>query len=145
MALETSEQNPAALHTISQLLNGYIDRLGAVWIEAEVVQPKQAGSMYYFTLRDLTEKASTSALAFRGVFEASPTPITDGMRVVVEAKPDFYVPNGRLSLKVTQIKPAGQGALLAELEKRKQLLAAEGLFEPRHKKTIPFLPRGIGL
>lgn len=145
MALETSEQNPAALHTISQLLNGYIDRLGAVWIEAEVVQPKQAGSMYYFTLRDLTENASTSALAFRGVFEASPTPITDGMRVVVEAKPDFYVPNGRLSLKVTQIKPAGQGALLAELEKRKQLLAAEGLFEPRHKKTIPFLPRGIGL
>lgn len=145
MALETSEQSPAALHTISDLLHGYINRLGSVWIEAEVVQPKQSGNMYYFTLRDLTQKVSSSALAFRGVFESSPTPITDGMRVIVEAKPDFYVPNGRLSLKVTQIKPAGQGALLAELEKRKQLLAAEGLFEPRHKKPIPVLPGGIGL
>lgn len=145
MALETSEQNPAALHIISDLLHGYINQLGSIWIEAEVVQPKQSGSMYYFTLRDLTQKVSTSALAFRGVFEASPTPITDGMRVVVEAKPDFYVPNGRLSLKVSQIKPAGQGALLAELEKRKQLLAAEGLFEPRHKQPLPVLPRGIGL
>ncbi|NLC98099.1 MAG: exodeoxyribonuclease VII large subunit [Actinomycetales bacterium] len=145
MALETSEQSPAPLHTISALLSGYIGALGSVWIEAEVVQPKQSGSMYYFTLRDLTEKASTSAIAFRGVFESSPTPITDGMRVVVEAKPDFYVPNGRLSLKVTQIKPAGQGALFAELETRKQLLAAEGLFEAHHKKPIPVLPRGIGL
>ncbi len=145
MALETSEQSPAALHTISELLSGYIGRLGAVWIEAEVVQPKRSGNFYYLTLRDLNEKVSTSAIAFRGVYESSPTPITDGMRVIVEAKPDFYVPSGRLSLKISQIRPAGQGALLAELEKRKQLLAAEGLFEPRHKLPLPLLPRGIGV
>lgn len=145
MALETSEEKPAPLRTISGLLNGYISRLGAVWIEAEVVQPKLSGQWYYFTLCDLEEKVSASAMAHRTVFESTTAPVTDGTRVVVEAKTDFYVPSGRLTFKVSRIRPAGQGELLAELEKRKRLLAAEGLFEDRHKRPIPVLPGGIGL
>ena len=68
-----------------------------------------------------------------------------GARVVVHAKPAFYEPNGQLSLEIREIRPAGEGELLAQLERRKQLLAAEGLFDPRIKKRLPLLPRGIGL
>jgi exodeoxyribonuclease VII large subunit len=145
MALETSADSPAPLRQISSLLNGYIGRLGAVWLEAEVVQPKASGAMYYLTLRDLEAKISINAVAFRGVIESSPTPITDGTRVVVHAKPDFYEPRGSLSLRIQEIRPTGEGELLAQLERRKQLLAAEGLFEQRHKRPLPTLPLGIGV
>lgn len=145
MALETSADSPAPLRTISLALEGWIGRLGAVWVEAEVVQPKLSGNTYYLTLRDLTAKISISAIAFRAVVESSATPITDGTRVIVHAKPDFYAPNGRLSLKLLEIRPTGEGELLAQLERRKQLLAAEGLFEARWKKSLPLLPASIGL
>jgi exodeoxyribonuclease VII large subunit len=65
--------------------------------------------------------------------------------VVLHAKPSFYLPTGRLSLEAREIRPVGEGELLAQLERRKQLLAAEGLFDPRLKKTLPFLPRAVGL
>lgn len=145
MALQTSADSPAPLRSISLALQDWIGRLGAVWIEAEVVQPKLSGNTYYLTLRDLTAKISVSAIAFRGVVESSASPITDGTRVIVHAKPDFYAPNGRISLRLLEIRPTGEGELLAQLERRKQLLAAEGLFEARWKKALPLLPGAIGL
>lgn len=145
MALETSADKPAPLRTISLALQGWIDRLGAVWVEAEVVQPRLSGNTYYLTLRDLAASFSVSAIAFRAIVESSATAITDGTRVIVHAKPEFYAPNGRLTLKLLEIRPTGEGELLAQLERRKQLLAAEGLFEARWKKPIPLLPRAIGL
>ena len=54
-------------------------------------------------------------------------------------------PAAALSLELREIRPQGEGELLAQLERRKQLLAAEGLFDPRLKKPLPLLPRGIGL
>lgn len=145
MALETSADAPAPLRTISLALQGWVGRLGAVWVEAEVVQPKLSGNTYYLTLRDLTATMSISAIAFRAVVESSPSPITDGTRVIVHAKPEFYAPNGRLSLKLLEIRPTGEGELLAQLERRRQLLAAEGLFETRWKRRLPVLPTAIGL
>lgn len=145
MALETSADKPAPLRSVSLALQGWIARLGAVWVEAEVVQPKLSGNTYYLTLRDLTATMSVSATAFRGVVESSASPITDGTRVIVHAKPEFYSPNGRLSLRLLEIRPTGEGELLAQLERRRQLLAAEGLFEARWKRPLPLLPTSIGL
>ncbi len=145
MTLETSAESPAPLRTISMAIQGWVGRLGAVWVEAEVVQPKLSGSTYYLTLRDLTANMSVNAIAFRGVVESTAAPITDGTRVVAHAKPEFYAPNGRLSLKLLEIRPTGEGELLAQLERRRRLLAAEGLFEARWKKPLPVLPRAIGL
>ncbi|GAA3532847.1 exodeoxyribonuclease 7 large subunit [Aeromicrobium flavum] len=145
MALETSADSPAPLRSISLALQGWIGKLGAVWVEAEVVQPKLSGNTYYLTLRDLAANLSISAIAFRAVVESSASPITDGTRVIVHAKPEFYSPNGRLSLKLLEIRPTGEGELLAQLERRRQLLAAEGLFENRWKQRLPILPTAIGL
>ncbi|MTB87908.1 exodeoxyribonuclease VII large subunit [Aeromicrobium senzhongii] len=145
MALETSADSPAPLRSISLALQGWIGKLGAVWVEAEVVQPKLSGNTYYLTLRDLAATMSISAIAFRAVVESSASPITDGTRVIVHAKPEFYSPNGRLSLKLLEIRPTGEGELLAQLERRRQLLAAEGLFEARWKRPLPVLPTAIGL
>jgi exodeoxyribonuclease VII large subunit len=145
MALDTSADSPAPLRTISQAVGEYIGRLGAVWVEAEIAQLNRRPGMCFLTLRDLEAKISMGAKCHVSVLDACAAPVTPGARVVVHAKPTFYGPNGSLSLDVREIRPAGEGELLAQLERRKQLLAAEGLFEPRWKKPLPVLPRGIGL
>ncbi len=145
MALETSADTPAPLRQISQLLDGYIRRLGAVWVEAEIAQLTRRQGVCFLTLRDLEARISIDATCHVSVLDASPAPITEGSRVVVHAKPTFYSPRGSLSLDLREIRPQGEGELLAQLERRKQLLAAEGLFDPRLKKPLPVLPRGIGL
>lgn len=145
MALETTADSPAPLRQISQLIDGYIGRLGAVWVEAEIAQLTRRQGVCFLTLRDLVAKISIDATCHASILDASPTPITEGSRVIVHAKPSFYLPRGQLALELREIRPQGEGQLLAQLERRKQLLAAEGLFDPRFKKTLPLLPRGIGL
>jgi exodeoxyribonuclease VII large subunit len=142
MALETSADSPAPLRQISQLLDGYVARLGAVWVEAEIAQLTRRPGICFLTLRDLRAKISIDATCRASVLDASPVPITEGSRVVVHAKPTFYAPRGGLALDLREIRPQGEGELLAQLERRKQLLAAEGLFDPRLKRTLPLLPRG---
>lgn len=145
MALETSPEHPAPLREISTLLDGYIKRLGAVWVEAEVAQLNRRNGICFLTLRDLSATISIAAKCHATVLDCAPAPITEGARVVVQAKPGFYLPNGTLSLEIRQIRPTGEGELLAQLERRRQLLAAEGLFDRQHKKPLPLLPRGLGL
>ncbi len=145
MALDTSADTPAPLRQISQLLDGYIGRLGAVWVEAEIAQLTRRQGICFLTLRDLTAKISIDAKCHVSVLDGSPIPVTEGSRVVVHAKPSFYAPRGSLSLDLREIRPQGEGELLAQLERRRQLLAAEGLFDVRLKKRLPLLPRGIGL
>lgn len=145
MALETSAETPAPLRQISQLLDGYIGRLGAVWIEAEIASLTRRQGMCFLKLRDLQANLSIDATCHVSVLDASPSPITEGSRIVTHAKPRFYAPRGALSLDLREIRPQGEGELLAQLERRKQLLAAEGLFDPRLKKRLPLLPAAIGL
>jgi exodeoxyribonuclease VII large subunit len=65
--------------------------------------------------------------------------------VLVHARPDFYAGRGSLSMLAREIRPVGLGALLAELARLRELLAAEGLFAPERKKALPFIPNRIGL
>ncbi|MCW2799377.1 MAG: exodeoxyribonuclease large subunit [Aeromicrobium sp.] len=145
MALETSAESPAPLRQISQLIEAYVGRLGAVWVEAEIAQLTRRQGICFLTLRDLVAMISIDASCHVSILDASPSPITEGSRVIVNAKPSFYSPRGTMSLELREIRPQGEGELLAQLERRKQLLAAEGLFDPRFKKPLPLLPRAIGL
>ena len=63
--------------------------------------------------------------------DSLPTPLVNGAQVVVHAKPTVYPARGTLSLQVREIRLVGEGELLARLERRRQLLAAEGLFAGR--------------
>lgn len=145
MPLETSADSPAPLRQISQLVGGYIGRLGAVWVEGEIAQLTRRPGMCFLTVRDLEAKFSMRVTCNRSVLDASPVPIAEGARVVMHAKPTFYAPSGDFSLSAREIRPVGEGELLAQLERRRQLLAAEGLFDPTLKKKLPLLPRRIGL
>ena len=145
MALQTSPEAPAPLRQISMLIGQWVDRMGAVWIEAEVTELKRRPGICFLTLRDLEAKISIQAKCHVSVLDRLATPIVEGARVVVHAKPSFWEATGALALDVREIRPQGEGELLAQLEARRRALAAEGLFDPRLKRPLPFLPRAIGL
>lgn len=147
MPLETSPESPAAVRTISRILSDWIGRLGAVWIDGQVAEyrPRPGAKFHYFVLRDTDVDMSLSVKADAQVIGRLDPPLAEGQRVLIHAKPDFYAGRGSLSLWAKEIRPIGIGALLAELARLKDLLAAEGLFAPERKKPLPFIPTRVGL
>ena len=147
MTLETSAESPVPVRTVARLISEWVGRLGRVWVEGQVTQVnRRAGSgTVFLTLRDPVAEVSLSVTCSNRVYDAVTPPLVDGARVVVYARPDFYVSRGTLSLSAEEIRPLGVGALLARLEQLKGVLAAEGLFAADRKRPLPFLPRVIGL
>ncbi|WP_030482836.1 exodeoxyribonuclease VII large subunit [Nocardioides aequoreus] len=147
MALETSPEHPAPVRQVNQAIASWIGRLGAIWVEGQVTQVSRRGgsNTVFLTLRDKLADVSVSVTAPRGVIDALPTPLVEGAQVVCHAKPDFYAPRGSMSLQVREVRLVGEGELLARLERRRRLLAAEGLFAPELKRPLPFLPGAVGL
>ena len=143
----SSPETPWPVRVVSQKIGEWIARLGTVWAEGQVTQiSRRPGAAYVFlTLRDPAAEVSVSVVTTRAIVEACEPPLTDGARVVVQAKPDWYAGRGTLSLRATQIRQVGLGELLARLERLKKQLSAEGLFAPERKRRLPFLPHRIGL
>ena len=147
MALNTSVETPIPVGEVSRLIGGWIDRLGAVWVEGQITQlsRRPGAGVVFLTLRDPSQDISLTVTCRRSVFDEIADLVGEGARVVVLAKPEWYAPRGQLSLRATEIRPVGIGDLLARLEQLKKRLAAEGLFAADRKKALPFLPQLIGL
>ncbi len=147
MALDTSPEAPAAVRTVSRLLADWIGRLGAVWIDGQVAEyrPRPGARFHYFVLRDTDVDMSLNVKTDSSVLGRLDPPLAEGQRILIHARPDFYAGRGSLSLLAKEIRPVGIGALLAELARLKELLAAEGLFAPERKKPLPFIPARVGL
>jgi exodeoxyribonuclease VII large subunit len=147
VALDTSPERPAAVRTIAMALEGYVARLGAVWLEGQVAQltRRPGAGLAFLTLRDTEANVSITVTALPRVLDACVPPLAEGQRVVLHAKPEYYLARGTLAFRAAEIRAVGLGELLAQLEARKNLLAAEGLFAADRKRPLPFLPRRVGL
>jgi exodeoxyribonuclease VII large subunit len=142
--LETSPESPVPVRVIAMKIGEWIARLGEVWIEGQIAQlTRRPGvSTQFLTLRDPDANISLTVTCPRTILADE---IGEGSRVVLRARPDFYLERGTLSLRASEIRLVGLGELLARLEQLKRLLAAEGLFAADRKRRLPFLPRQIGL
>lgn len=147
MALETSLESPAPVRQIANAIAGWIDRLGAVWVEGQIAQVNRRPGMQtvFLTLRDPIADISVPVTCSRVLFDGLNPPLVEGASVVMHAKPSYYANRGSLSLQAREIRMVGLGELLARLERRRQLLAAEGLFAAELKRRPPFLPGTVGL
>ncbi|PIE04203.1 MAG: exodeoxyribonuclease VII large subunit, partial [Spirochaetales bacterium] len=105
-------------------------------------RPSAKGHIY-FTLKDAD--ASIAAALFRGRAAGVSVLPQNGMQAVITGKIDVYPPRGSYQIIVSGIRSAGRGSLLEELEKRKQKLAAEGLFAMEKKKPLPLYPRRVAV
>ncbi len=140
-----SPENPWPVRAVATRVAKYIDRLGMVWVEGQLTELKLRQSTAWMVLRDPAADMSLSVSCPRDLVASAPVPLSEGTQVIMLGKPQFYTRNGSFSLRVSEIRAVGVGELLARIERLRKLLDAEGLFDPRLKRPIPFLPNTIGL
>ncbi len=143
----STPDQPWPVRVVASKIADWIHRLGAVWVEGEITQMSlRPGTRTAFVvLRDPSANMSLQLTCPPSLIQSSPVPLTEGSRVVVHGKPSFYTGRGTLSLRVTEIRAVGIGELLARIERLRKALDAEGLFDPRLKRPLPFLPATVGL
>lgn len=124
-------------------IRGWIERLGTAWVEGEIAQWGASGGNVYGKLKDVDEDATISFTIWSTVKSRLPADLKQGDRVVALVKPNYWVKGGTLSMQVFEMKHVGLGDLLERLERLRQKLSAEGLFDRR--RPLPFLPGCIGL
>ncbi len=146
MALVSSPEQPQPLRVVAHAVRGYIDKLGPIWVEAQLIEINQGSRsrLVFLTLRDTLAEVSVSVSISPQTYDAA-GPLTKGQTVIARLKPSYYTQSGRLTFACDSITPSGEGRLLARLEQTKRLLQAEGLFDGSLKKRLPFLPRAVGL
>jgi len=138
---------PWPVGKVNDQVKGWIERLGYLWVEGQLTQInfKPTWKLSYLTLRDVQQEKSVQLTCPSSMLQSLSAPLKDGDRVIVHGKPAFYAGRGSFSLWTTEIRHVGIGDLLARIEKLRQQLSAEGLFDPARKRPLPYLPRKIGL
>jgi len=117
---------------------------GRVRVRGEISGFKRHASGHcYFSLKD--EGACMDAVVWRGSAQALAFRPEDGAEVIATGKLTTYPGRSKYQIVVERMELAGEGALMALLDKRRRALAAEGLFDGERKRKLPFLPRVIGV
>src|SRR5262245_20982161 len=148
------DSEPEVVLSVAELLElareNLRDGVGEVVVEGEIASLYRSRPGHlYFDLKD--ERAILRAVMFRGD-QLAELPLErgflepeNGMLVRARGRLDVYPERGALQLIVRELRPCGEGLLRQTFERLRAALGAEGLFDPAHKKPLPFLPRRIGL
>ncbi|SHH82750.1 exodeoxyribonuclease VII large subunit [Marivita hallyeonensis] len=120
------------------------DQFGRIRVRGEVgrVFTARSGHLYYDVKDDRNVLACTT---WKGQVSSLSVVPEEGLEVVVTGRMTAFGGQSKYNLNVDEVTVAGEGALMAMLEKRKKALAAEGLFDPARKKPLPYLPDIIGV
>ncbi|KUJ85645.1 exodeoxyribonuclease VII large subunit [Ruegeria marisrubri] len=135
-------------YTVSEI-SGEVKRtlegtFGRIRVRGEVgrVFKARSGHLYYDVKDDRNVLACTT---WKGQIAGLSVIPEEGLEVVVTGRLTAFGAQSKYNLNVDEVVVAGQGALMALLEKRKKQLESEGLFAPGRKKPLPFLPQIIGV
>jgi len=138
----------SAAESVSEL-SGRLKRMvegefGRVRLRGEISGWKRAASGHcYLSLKD--DQAVIDGVMWKGQAALIPFSPQDGIEVIVSGKLTTYPGRSKYQIVVDRMELAGEGALMALLEKLKAKLAGEGLFDTVRKKALPYLPRVIGV
>ena len=144
--LEESAQR--RIYSVSELtreIRGLLeDHFPFIWVEGEISNfMVPASGHYYFVLKD--SESQVRCVMFRSQQRWMRFQPEDGLSVLCQTRVSVYEPRGEYQLLVDVMEPRGVGALQLAYEQLKKRLEAEGLFEPEHKKPIPFLTQRLGV
>lgn len=118
--------------------------LGTIWLEGEISNLSRPGSgHWYFSLKDVS--AQVRCAMFRQRNRLVRFAIQEGTQVLARARVSLYEPRGDFQIIIDHLEEAGEGLLQRRFEQLKRELAAQGLFDPAHKRPLPRLPRRIGV
>ncbi len=146
-ALPYDDRTVYSVAAFNRGIGQWLTRLPSVWVEGEVTELRrhERWATVFFTLKDPADSSCVGVAIARGRFDALRLDLSDGERVHVFGRPELYEQRGEFKLRALTIERFGVGAHLASLERLKATLAAEGLFADARKRTLPFLPRRIGV
>ena len=120
------------------------DRFGHVRLRGEISKVnRHASGHVYLTLKD--DKAAIDGVVWKGQVRGLGAQPEAGLEVIVTGKITSYPARSSYQIVIETMEPAGAGALLAQLERLKERLRGEGLFEPARKKPLPTFPAVIGV
>ncbi len=150
MKVEAIDYGERKVYTVASFNRGvasWLTRLPSVWVEGEVTELRrqERWQSVFFTLKDPIDGACLGVTMPRGRFDGLQLDLADGERIHVYGRPELFEARGDFRLRALTIERLGLGQHLADLERRKQRLAAEGLFAGSRKRPLPRLPRRIGL
>src|ERR1700748_3968299 len=118
--------------------------LGSLWLEAEISNLARPGSgHWYFSLKDANAQVRCGMFRQRNmlcVFAPK-----DGQKVLVRARIGLYEPRGEYQLVIDHMEDSGLGALKRQFEELSAKLAAERLFGPQRKRSLPLITKRIGV
>ena len=146
-ALPYDDRTVYSVAAFNRGIGQWLSRLPTVWVEGEVTELRrhERWATVFFTLKDPADGSCAGVAMARGRFDALRLDLSDGERVHVFGRPELYEPRGEFKLRALTIERFGVGAHLASLERLKATLATEGLFADARKRTLPFVPRRIGI
>lgn len=140
-------QQILSITQINEYIQGVMDRdslLRAIAVRGEVSNYKVYPSgHHYFTLKD--EGGALKCVMFKGNAVKLRFKPENGMQIIAMGRISVYPRDGAYQLYCTGLVLDGVGDLYAAFEQLKNKLAAEGLFDPTHKKTLPKYPKTIGI
>ncbi|SFD45963.1 exodeoxyribonuclease VII large subunit [Roseivivax sediminis] len=117
---------------------------GHVRIRGEVGRVSRPRSGHvYLDLKD--DRSVISGVMWKGVAARQETQPEEGLEVIATGRLTTFPGQSKYQIVIEDIRPAGQGALMAMLEKRRAALAAEGLFDEGRKRPLPYLPEIVGV
>lgn len=136
---------PLTITEISQTLKRTVeDQFGYIRVRGEISRVSRPRSGHvYTTLKD--ERANLDAIIWKGNVSRLAFAPEEGLEVIATGKLTTYPGQSKYQIVIDSLELAGEGALLALLEKTRLRLEAEGLFAPERKRRLPFLPRTIGV
>ncbi len=140
--------NDVPVLTISELTRQLKELVEAnfpqVRVTGEISNFVRASSGHlYFTLKD--QRSQIRAVMWRNAAQRLKFDLHDGLEVVASGPIEIYAPRGSYQLMAEQILPQGVGVLELALRQLQEKLAAEGLFNPERKRSLPRFPRRIVL
>ena len=145
---EDAAPSNAAEYTVSEL-SGAVKKViegefGLIRVRGEVGRVSRPASGHlYFDLKD--DRNVIAAISWKGQVARMQVRPEEGMEVVATGRMTTFPGQSKYQLIVDDVAPAGMGALMAMLEKRRAALAAEGVFDAARKQAIPYLPGVIGV
>lgn len=120
------------------------DILSDVLVKGELSNFKAHSSGHmYMSLKD--ESGVMRAVMFRSAAARLNFRPQNGMKVIAHGRVAVYERDGQYQLYIDDMQQEGQGDLYAAFEQLKKKLAAEGLFDPKHKKPLPKYPKKVGV
>ncbi len=132
---------------LNRFMKGLLDSeeaLRDIWVRGEIssFNHHTSGHMY-FTLKD--DRSAIKCVMFRSNARLVRFKPHSGLGVLARGSVSVYERDGQYQLYVVDLQPEGAGALHLALVQLKKQLGDEGLFDPGHKKPLPFLPRRVGV